>query len=350
MTKLKKAALFTDLHFGRKGNSRIHNNDCINFIEWFCTQCKKHSVDHIFFGGDWFEERTAIDSLTAKFALDSARKLNALGIPIYFIVGNHDLYYRDNREVFATYAYSELTNFHMIDEPTVIDETMRKTLICPYLFEDEYGILTKYFDIPVWIGHFEFKGFVLTGDTVKKKDGPDPTHFSAPDIIMSGHFHKRQGHEQYEAGKSNVVYIGNTFPMDFGDANDYDRGMAIYDYESGALDFINWEDCPKYQKISLSTLKNNPKILEKNARVKCDADIDITYDQHSALKTALVDRFDLREFNINEISNVVIEDGELTEEEISSESTESLVRKLLERVEGKDIDSEKLIKVWDSIA
>jgi DNA repair exonuclease SbcCD nuclease subunit len=347
MQKLKKAALFTDIHFGRKGNSIIHNNDCSNFIDWFCKQCQDHDVDHIYFGGDWFEERTAIDSLTAKLAIDAARKLNALDIPVYFIVGNHDLYYRDNREVFATYVYSELSNFHMIDDPTVIDTTLHKTLVCPYLFEDEYGILAKYFDIPVWIGHFEFKGFVLTGDTVTKKSGPDPKNFTAPDIIMSGHFHKRQGHDDYEKGKSNVVYIGNAFPMDFGDANDNDRGMALYDYESGALEFINWEDCPKYQRLKLSEVADNPKLLKANARVKCDGDIDITYDQHSSLKNVLIEKYKLREFNINEITEVTIEEGELTEEEIQSESVVSLIRKLLDRVEGKDIDSDKLIELWD---
>lgn len=347
MTKLKKAALCTDIHFGRKGNSRIHNQDCVNFIKWFCTKCVEHEVDHVYFCGDWFEERTAIDSLTAKVALDAARELNALNVPVYFIVGNHDLYYRDNRDVFATYVYSELKNFHMIDEPTVIDTTLKKTLICPFLFEEEYSDLAKYFDIPVWIGHFEFKGFVLTGDTVTKKSGPDPKNFSAPDIIMSGHFHKRQGHNRYARGDGNVVYIGNTFPMDFGDVNDNDRGMAIYEYETGGLTFENWEDCPKYQRFKLSELSKNPKLLKPNARVKCDADIDITYDQHSTLKTTLIKRFGLREFNINEQINVTIDDSELTEEEISSETTTSLVRKLLERVEGKDIESKILIEQWD---
>ena len=103
MHKLKRAGMFTDIHFGRKNNSKIHNEDCKNFINWFKGQCLEYEVDHIVFLGDWFEERTAIDSLTSKYAMDCAATLNELDVPIYFIVGNHDLYYRDNREVFASY-------------------------------------------------------------------------------------------------------------------------------------------------------------------------------------------------------------------------------------------------------
>ena len=31
----KKAAVFTDIHFGLKNNSSIHNQDCEDYIDWF---------------------------------------------------------------------------------------------------------------------------------------------------------------------------------------------------------------------------------------------------------------------------------------------------------------------------
>lgn len=342
MKKLKKAGIFTDIHYGRKNNSKIHNQDCLNFIDWFHGKCIEHDVDHIVFLGDWFEERQAIDSLTGTVALNCAKKLNSLGIPIYFIVGNHDLYYRDNREIFATYIYSELSNFVVIDHPIVVDQTLVPTLYCPFLFEDEYAGLSTYFDIPVWMGHFEFKGFVLTGDTVVKQSGPDPEKFTAPDHILSGHFHKRQQ-------SKNITYIGNTFPMDYGDSNDNDRGMAIFDYEANVVQFINWEDCPKYIKVNLSDLLENPSLIKPGARVKCEADIDITYSENSEIKKTIIEKYGLREFNIEENMVVTVNSGELTEEEIKIESTHSLVRKLLTRIESSDIDNEKLLQIYDGL-
>lgn len=339
MTKLKKAALCTDLHFGRKNNSEIHNKDCTNFVNWFIERCHEHEADHIVFLGDWFEERDSIDTRTTTYAMDCAKLLNAVGVPVYFIVGNHDLYYRDNRGVYASYIYSPLENFVLIDEPLVVTDTFSPTLYCPFMFEDEYPTLSKYFDIPVWMGHFEFKGFVLTGETFKKESGPDPDKFSAPDHIFSGHFHKRQS-------AKNVSYIGNAFPMDFGDTNDNDRGMAIFDYESSQIQYINWDACPKYMKVKLSEVLADPSILSDGARVKCIADSNITYSQNSELKQKLITDNNLREFILEEELVVTIADGELTDEEIQSESMTDIVIKLLGRVESDDIDNEKLVEIY----
>jgi DNA repair exonuclease SbcCD nuclease subunit len=342
MQKLKRAGMFTDIHFGRKNNSKIHNEDCKSFTLWFKDQCVKYDVDHIVFLGDWFEERTAIDSLTSKYAMDCASILNDVGIPIYFIVGNHDLYYRDNREVFASYIYKSLENFVLVDEPLISEDTIVPTLYSPFLFEHEYADLSGYFDVPIWMGHFEFKGFVLTGDTVVKESGPDPDKFSAPDKIFSGHFHKRQH-------SKNISYIGNAFPMDFGDANDNDRGMAIYDYESGDTQYINWEDCPKYMRVKLSEINENPDILSDNARVKCVADVDITFSENSELKQKMITDHQLREFTIEEVMTVTVVDSELTEEDVQNESTNALVRKMLKNIESDKIENDLLISEYDKL-
>ena len=31
----KKAACFTDIHWGLKNNAKQHNEDCLDFIDWF---------------------------------------------------------------------------------------------------------------------------------------------------------------------------------------------------------------------------------------------------------------------------------------------------------------------------
>ena len=40
----KKAAVFTDIHFGLKGNSKVHNQDCEDFIDWYIQQAKDKLV------------------------------------------------------------------------------------------------------------------------------------------------------------------------------------------------------------------------------------------------------------------------------------------------------------------
>ena len=38
----KKAAILTDIHFGLKSNSQLHNEDCLNFVKWFITKAKEN--------------------------------------------------------------------------------------------------------------------------------------------------------------------------------------------------------------------------------------------------------------------------------------------------------------------
>ena len=36
----KKAAVFTDIHFGLKSNSQVHNQDCEDFVDWYISKAK----------------------------------------------------------------------------------------------------------------------------------------------------------------------------------------------------------------------------------------------------------------------------------------------------------------------
>ncbi len=41
----KKAAVFTDLHCGMKGNSKVHNQDCEDFVDWYIETAQKNGCD-----------------------------------------------------------------------------------------------------------------------------------------------------------------------------------------------------------------------------------------------------------------------------------------------------------------
>ena len=347
--KLKKAACFTDIHWGRKNNSELHNNDCMRFVEWFCENVRNDSeIDHIIFLGDWFEHRSSINGLTLDYAYRGACMLEELGLPVYFIVGNHDLYYRHTRQVYSTNFFRSLDNFKLIGEPTVFEELGEEgALICPYLFESEYANLTQYFNVPVWFGHFEFKGFVVTGDTRVMEHGPDPDDFKKPRRIFSGHFHKRQ------SGR-NIQYIGNAFPADFGDANDSSRGMMIYDYDNDSVEFKDWDECPTYIKTKLTelTAKKAKEILKKDARVRCLVDKPISFEESTKLKEYLVDKFQLRELYLEESSELqeALSDTDVNVEEVEElESTDVIIRNLLEKIEAEKINNNKLIKIYEEL-
>lgn len=338
--KLHKSASSTDHHWGARGNSEQHNQDCLEYIDWFCSEAIKHKVDHINLLGDWFEHRSALNISTLHYAYMGAKKLNDLNIPIYLIVGNHDLYQRHTRDIYSTVFFKEFSNFIIIDEPTIVDEIESNPLYCPFLFHDEYKELSKYRNTPVWWGHFEFQGFIVTGNTIKMQSGPNPDDFDGPTYIFSGHFHKRQT-------SKNITYIGNTFPTNFSDANDNDRGMMIFDYNTQDPTFINWEDCPKFIKTNLSSIIDGDIALPSKARVKCLMDIPLSYEEHSSLKQTMMNEYNLREFTLEEEANTnLTEFDENDEQNNQMESIDELIVRMLGDVNAPKIDNNKLIQQY----
>jgi len=100
MTNLfKKAAVFTDIHFGLKSNSLQHNQDCEKFVDWFISQAKKEGCETCFFLGDYNHHRASINIHTMQYGLRALEKLNDNFDRVFFIPGNHDLYYRDRRDI-----------------------------------------------------------------------------------------------------------------------------------------------------------------------------------------------------------------------------------------------------------
>lgn len=266
---------FTDIHFGRRNNSIEHNTDCYNFVKWVYDYCINHpEITRIGFLGDWFENRNAIDVMTMTYGYDSAQLLNSLNIPILFCIGNHDLYKRYSREHFSTVHYNELSNFIIVDKPTIHDNM----LFCPFLFEDEYDSLHQYKNIPIWAGHFEFEGFSITSYNTKKEGGPSHSSFKYVKLILSGHYHKRQSAD-------NTTYIGNTFPMDFSDVNDTERGICILNETDLQLSFLAWPDQPTYHRIKYSEI--DKVSFPPKSRVKCLMDVVVEQEQLVEVKKQL---------------------------------------------------------------
>ena len=346
--RLNKAAICTDIHFGKKSNSKLHNEDCIRFLEWFKSMVEADpEIDHVMFLGDWNENRSALNIETLNYSYRGAKILDSIGLPVFFIIGNHDLYRRNTREIHSVIPYQELDNFRLVTEPMVVEEIGEGgALVCPYLFHEEYPSLKKYLNLKTWWGHFEFKGFVITGYSITMPTGPDPSDYVGPEHIFSGHFHRRQADGQ-------VVYIGNTFPMDFGDAGDDDRGMAIFNHSKDEMIFHNWEECPKYIKTTLSELIDKTVEIQSGARVKCIVDEVITFQDSQDLRLMMMEKYNLREFTLEESREITsalsdtITDVDI--ENIKLKGVDELVVEMLQDIDTEHFENKLLIDIYQSL-
>lgn len=286
---------FTDIHFGAKGNSEEHNLDCLDFIKWFCQKAKQEKATHIAFLGDWFENRHAISVKTLHYSQEGAKMLNDLGLPVFFLIGNHDLHQRNNRDIFSTSHFNEFSNFVLVNSAM---ELAKDLFAVPFLFKQEYiemaPVINKYKYV---LGHFEFKDFVIAGATTKMEHGPSIDLFSKPKFILSGHYHKRQV-------KSNTIYIGNCVPSSFGDAGDTDRGCAMLDTEKDTVEFFDWEDAPLYAYTTLTKVLSGDVKFRPKTRVLCQLDMEVPYSEVQHIRQEMIDIFCLRDFTVEEETTV----------------------------------------------
>ena len=130
----KKAAVFTDIHFGLKGNSKVHNQDCENFIDWYIEQAKDNGCETGIFCGDWHHNRNSLNLTTMDATIRSMEKLGKAFKKFYFFDGNHDLYYKDKRDVNSTAFAKHIPGITFIDE--VYEE--EDVALVPWLVGDEW--------------------------------------------------------------------------------------------------------------------------------------------------------------------------------------------------------------------
>ena len=343
---IKKMCMFTDIHFGARNNSDQHNLDNLDFVDWFIEKVKEEKPSHIAFLGDFYENRNAINVRTLNHATEACRRINALGIPVIWIIGNHDLYHRSNRKIFSTNMFEDLENFILVNEPL---ELNKDWYVTPFLFREEYPSLAADINGHKYVlGHFEFRNFVVTGATRTLDHGPDPEAFSGPKFIFSGHFHKRQFNR-------NIVYIGNTFPTNYGDAGDAERGMCVFEPDAKEeIYFHNWDDAPLFFKSKLTRVLDGEMEWPPKSRVRCLLDADIGYSDVQALREEMIKTFSLREFSVEEdvaMRKEMLSEGLELETELDMSSLDNTVRQLINEgvQQSATIDPATLVRLYGEL-
>jgi DNA repair exonuclease SbcCD nuclease subunit len=334
----KKAAVFTDIHFGLKGNSRVHNDDCEDFIDWYIKTAKDNGCETGIFCGDWHHNRNSLNLTTMDATIRSMEKLGQAFEQFFFFDGNHDLYYKDKRDVNSTAFAKHIPGITFLDEITVVDDVA----IVPWLVGDEYkkigNIKAKYL-----FGHFELPSFYMNA-LVRMPDHGDlkVEHFKHQDYVFSGHFHKRQ-----HQGKIN--YIGNAFPHNYADAGDDARGMMILDRENNQEpEYINWPDCPKYRTYGLrQLLENTEELIKPKMYLRVTIDVPISYEEASFIKETFVKDYNCRELTL--IPQKQIEEMS-TDLDISAfVSVDQIVAGEIAELDTVDFDKVTLMDIYNGL-
>lgn len=332
----KKAAIFGDIHYGLRHNNRTHNQDCENFLKWMIDRAHSKGAETCIFLGDYHHHRASVNVSTLNYMVSGLRMLNDSFEKTYFIVGNHDLFYREKREIHSLPMAEEFPNIVIANEIIVEDGIA----VVPWLVGDEWKSLGK---IPCkyMFGHFELPHFKMNA-MVEMPDhgGLNADHFQNPEIVFTGHFHKRQ-----QSGR--VHYVGSPFGHNYADAWDFDRGFCTLEW-GGEPEYHNWPDGPRYISTTLSKLIDNAdQYLQKNTYAKVLLDIDITYEEATFLRETFMNDYDIREIRLVPQRK----DAEEFEAvgEIKFQTVDQIVLEQLAEIESDTYNTQKLVEIYNSL-
>jgi DNA repair exonuclease SbcCD nuclease subunit len=330
-----KAAVFTDLHLGLKGNSRTHNQDCEDFVDWYIDQAKINDCETGIFCGDWNHNRSNINLTTLDTGIRLLEKLGSSFKNFYMFAGNHDLYYKDRRDVKSTEFAKHIPGITVVNDILVEGDIA----FVPWLVGNEWKRISK-IRAPYMFGHFELPSFYMNAMVQMPDHGElKSEHFQHQQLVFSGHFHKRQN-------QGKIHYIGNAFPHNYADNWDDERGMMIFDLSNGGtVDYINWEDCPKYRTITLSNLiDNHHRILKSKMYLRVTLDIDVSYEEASMIRDEFAKIYECREIKLIPKNQIEELDTDL---DISQfESVDQIVSNEIMAIDSENYDKKILLEIY----
>jgi DNA repair exonuclease SbcCD nuclease subunit len=333
----KKAAMMTDIHYGLKSNSLQHNTDCDNFVNWFIECAKANNCETGFFLGDWHNHRASLNLQTLQFSLRALEKLSKAFDRFYFIPGNHDLYYRDRRDIHGAEWARHIPNIIVVND-WFQDEDV---VIAPWLVGDDHKRIPKLRARYV-LGHFELPHFKMNAMVEMPDHGElQAEHFDGVGEVFSGHFHLRQQ-------RRNINYIGNAFPHNFADAGDDKRGCTVVQWGEKPT-YHAWPGQPLYRVTKLSSVIDSaPTILVPNMHVRVELDIDISYEEATFIKDTFVKDYNLREMALIPVKSTAV-DTDMAPGEVRFESVDQIVTDQITNISSEFYDPKLLLQIYQNL-
>lgn len=282
--------------------------------------------------GDAFDNRKNIDYWSLDWAKDNVYdKFKNLGVKVWQLVGNHDVYYKNTNRINSIDSLLEhYDNIVPISSPGQYEVGDFKCFMLPWICDDNYqetcDAIEKS-DAKIAFGHLELTGFELYPGMVQQ-GGIDKGIIEKFDTVFSGHYHTR-------SNDGHTFYLGNPYEMYWNDCGDK-RGFSIFDTETGEMEFVQ-NPYTMFKKIYYDS---NPSAtfkahLYKDKIVKLfirSRSSQLEYDKflEKLLKSGIID--------LKVVENTEINDKEV---DLDGEKIEDTLTLLNKYIEDSDFELEK---------
>ena len=245
-----KSLIFTDLHVGISNDKPSRQKIAQKVIDELIGRIDTEGIKQVFFLGDLFHQRTAIEVTSLNVANDLIRSLSS-HCELFLLQGNHDLYEKYN-SVITSLNIFDLDNVNVISTPSELTLNGQNVLLVPWLcgtsLQSHIGGSSKY---DIMMGHFEI---AYSGDIRQKgqkyanayKIGSNNLSSVESDNIVSEILHHTNDFA--------TIYMGH-----------------IHDHETLTFENRNWNivGSPQYQVHDMKRLPDSKKmhgyyILDEN--------------------------------------------------------------------------------------
>jgi DNA repair exonuclease SbcCD nuclease subunit len=246
-----KILLLSDIHFGVRNNSDLYLSLIENiFYKNVKDAIDTHHITDVRILGDLMDNRNTINVKTFNSVLNAFRYFNKEYPKVHFkiLLGNHETYYHNRLDVNSLELLRDLPNITIIDRVTEEVINGKSIITFPWFVKDTETDIAfnnissgnKKYDL--CFGHFEINGFeVVPG--MYHEDGCKTEAFKNFGRVFSGHFHIR-------GSKGHISYLGCPLPLTWADYGN-EKGLHVYDIESGTTTFIQNTTSPKYVKVNM---------------------------------------------------------------------------------------------------
>jgi hypothetical protein len=234
-----KIALITDTHWGVRQDSLpfLYNNK--QFLEnIFFPTIDAEGLDTIIHLGDLLDRRKYINFYTLqRMHQDFLTPVAERNLDFHFIVGNHDIFYKNSMDVLSIEElglnkpnHGKEINIYRSATEVVFDGL--KCLFVPWICDENREDTHKLIgatDATVVLGHLELAGFEMYKG-LPNYDGEDKELYSRFSCVLSGHYH-------HKSSVGHIHYLGSHAEFTWADYND-PRGFHIFDSGTQEIRFI----------------------------------------------------------------------------------------------------------------
>ena len=116
-----KAILVTDSHLGINQSSDLYHDIVFRLFKEISECCATTGIRRVIHLGDFFHERKVLNTKTQHVAHKIADLFEDVAL-VDLIVGNHDIYYKDNLVPTALEIFKNYQHIRIIDKTTEIED------------------------------------------------------------------------------------------------------------------------------------------------------------------------------------------------------------------------------------